>query len=178
MRSGIQSASCKTMSTQTDPRQKVYEILHSFSTAMLVTSGLDGRPESRPMQMAKVEHGGDIWFLTGRSGHVVEQIEKDSVVLLIFQNEHSAYLSLSGRAQIEPDKAHLQELWKEPYKVWFSGGVEDPEIAVFSVEPLNAEYWDSRGLNRLEYMFEAAKAYVTGQRPDVSDVEQHAKTRL
>jgi general stress protein 26 len=166
------------MNTQTDPRQRVYEILQSFSTAMLVTSGLDGRPESRPMQMATVDDGGDIWFLTGRSGRVVEQIEKDSIVLLIFQSEHSAYLSLSGRAQIEPDKTRLQELWKEPYKVWFPGGMDDPEIAVLSVEPLNAEYWDSRGLNRLEYMFEAAKAYVTGQRPNVSDADHHAKTRL
>jgi general stress protein 26 len=76
------------------------------------------------------------------------------------------------------DHALIKELWKEPYKVWFPRGSEDPEITLISVNPVGAEYWDNRGMNKLEYLFEAAKAYVKGKQPDVREVDQHAKASL
>jgi hypothetical protein len=41
-----------------------------------------------------------------------------------------------------------------------------------------AEYWDNRGINKLQYMFESARAYVKGETPDVTDIDQHGKTKL
>jgi hypothetical protein len=46
------------------------------------------------------------------------------------------------------------------------------------VKPIDAEYWDNRGTNKLEYMFEAAKAYFSGEKPDIGDADKHAKTNL
>ena len=161
-----------------DPKTKVYEILKSFSTAMLVTTGPVRQPESRPMQIANVEEDGNVWFFTGKSGRVVDEIVKEPMVLLVFQDQRSAYLSVRGSARVVQDRARAKELWKEAYKVWFPGGVDDPELTLLAVYPISAEYWDNRGMNRLEYLFEAAKAYVTGKRPDVEEPDQHAKTNL
>jgi general stress protein 26 len=158
-----------------EPKVKLYELMKEFSTTMLVTTGAGKRVESRPMQIASVEDEGDIWFFTGRSGHVVREISEEPVVLLVFQDERSAYVSLRGRARVVQDRARAKELWKEAYKVWFPGGVDDPELTLLAVDPISAEYWDNRGMNKLEYMFEAAKAYVKGEKPDVTDVDQHAK---
>jgi general stress protein 26 len=167
------------MTPKNDQRAKVYDILKGFSTAMFVTFGVDGRPAARPMHVARVEEeSGDIWFFTGRGGNFMEELKKDPVVLLAFQNDSSAYLSVRGRARIEHDKSRAKELWKEPYKVWFPQGPEDPDIALVAVEMRDAEYWDNRGMNRLEYLFEAAKAYVKGQKPEVIDADQHAKAIL
>jgi general stress protein 26 len=85
---------------------------------------------------------------------------------------------MRGWARVANDSKRVHEVWKEPYKVWFPRGPDDPDIALVVVEALDAEYWDNRGMNKLEYLFEAAKAYVKGKRPDVTDVDQHAKAIL
>lgn len=131
------------------------------------------------MHVARVEdEAGDIWFFTGRGATLVEEIKAETTVLLAFQNENSAYLSLRGKARLVEDRNRIKEMWKEPYRIWFPGGAEDPDVALVAVNPIDAEYWDNRGMNKLEYMFESAKAYIKGEKPDVSDIDQHAKTNM
>jgi general stress protein 26 len=161
-----------------DPRAKVYEIVKKFSTTMMVTLGPENRPEARPMHIAKAEENGSIWFFTGSGGRVANEVAEDPYVLLVFQDERSSYLTLRGNARVVNDRATMKELWSEPYKVWFPGGLDDPELTLIAVEPLGAEYWDNGGLNRIEYLYEAAKAYVTGTTPKVNDPEEHAKVTL
>lgn len=162
-----------------DQKAKVYGIVKDFSTAMFVTKGAGKPAESRPMHIAKVEEeDGNVWFFTSKDGRIVEEIGEEPGVLLVFQNEKSAYLSLRGRARVVQDRARVKELWSEAYKVWFPGGVDDPELALLAVDPVSAEYWDNRGTNRMEYLFEAAKAYVKGERPEVKDSDQHAKVAM
>ena len=167
------------MSNETDIRAKVYDILKGFSTAMFVTVDSQGRAGGRPMHVAQVEEEtGEIWFLTGERGTLAEQIQKETAVLLTFQNDNSAYLSLRGHARIQHDASKIAEIWKEPYKVWFPKGPADPDIALVAVALADAEYWDNRGMNKLEYLFKAAKAYVKGEKPDMTDKDQHAKATL
>jgi len=166
------------MADNTDKRGNVYDILKGFSTAMVVTHGLDGKHRARPMHIAELDQqAGQVRFLTGH-GAFADEVQKESGVLLVFENENSAYLSLRGKARIERDKDKVKAIWKEPYKVWFPQGPGDPEIVLVEVDLTEAEYWDNRGMNKLEYLFEAAKAYVKGQKPDVKDEEQHAKATL
>ena len=65
-----------------DPKasEKVYDIIKSFSAAMFVTLGTGGHPNARPMHMAHVdeEDRQAIWFFTGKSGTLVDEIEKGS----------------------------------------------------------------------------------------------------
>ena len=167
------------MTDKNDVRARVYDLLKSFSTAMFVTLGPTGRPEARPMHVAKAEdEAADVWFFTDKGATLVEEIKADATVLLAFQNENSAYLSLRGKARLIEDRKRIKELWKESYRVWFPGGAEDSNIALVAVDPIDAEYWDNRGMNKLEYMFESAKAYIKGEKPDLGDIDQHAKTNL
>jgi general stress protein 26 len=162
-----------------ETRHKVRDILKGFSTAMFVTMGRSGKPEARPMQIAKVEEeGGDIYFFTSRGGTLATEINAEATVLLSFQNDTSAYLSIRGKARVIKDTERHQFYWKEAFRVWFPGGPADPTLALIGVTPVDAEYWDNRGSNKLEYLFEAAKAYVKGEKPDIGDADQHAKTTL
>jgi len=166
------------MTNQSDGAKKVYDLLKGFSTAMLVTHGLTGKHGARPMHVAQLDQdAGQMTFLTGHGGLAAE-IENETAVLLVFQNDTSAYVSVRGRARIEHNRPKIKELWKEPYKVWFPKGPEDPDILLVAVDLLDAEYWDNRGMNKLEYLFESAKAYVKGQKPEGIDANQHAKTSL
>jgi general stress protein 26 len=175
----MKRGSAKPATTQVlDTKARVYDLIRGFSTTMLVTKGSGDRAESRPMHMAKVDDGGTVYFFAGRSGRVVEEIATEPAVLLVFQGERSAYLSLRGRARVIADKTKVKKLWNESYKVWFPGGIEDPELTLLAVDPASAEYWDNRGMNKLEYLFEAGKAYLQGTRPDVGDADHHAKVSL
>jgi general stress protein 26 len=160
-----------------DEQAKVYDILKGFSTAMVVT--LAGRPGARPMHVAQLQpENGEMWFLAGERGELAEQLRKDAMVLLVFQNDTSSYLSVRGLARVEHNPAKVQELWKEPYQVWFPKGPAHPEIALIAVNLVDAEYWDNRGTNKLEYLFEAAKAYIKGRKPEGIDQDQHAKVGM
>jgi general stress protein 26 len=159
-------------------RQKVYEILDGFQTAMLVTSAADGSLESRPMQLVEVEPAGRIWLLTAERTRKVDEVAEHPEVLLVCQDERSQYLSLRGRASLIHDSARVRRLWREPLRVWFPKGPDTPDIALIAITPISAEFWDSSGANRLEYLWEAARAYVTGEQPGAPSDEQHGRTRL
>ncbi|MCA9108438.1 MAG: pyridoxamine 5'-phosphate oxidase family protein [Planctomycetaceae bacterium] len=66
-------------------------------------------------------------------------------VNLAFQSS-SQYLSLSGNAVIVRDQHRVQQLWQEPWRVWFPGGPEDPEIVMVQIVPSDGEYWDHSGV--------------------------------
>jgi len=159
-------------------RQKVYEMLERFESAMLVTHNPDGTLDARPMRVAEVEPAGSLWFLTSRSSRKVNEIAGDPRVLLVYEDDNQ-YLSISGTARVVDDGLRTRRLWKEPYKVWFPKGPDDPDLALLSVEPEIAEFWDVGGMKGLRYLFDAAKAYVTGDRVAIEDdSDMHARLRV
>ena len=153
-------------------------LLKKLNTAMLVThTGAHGL-HARPMALAEVEDDGRIWFISGKDTAKIHEIEIDSHVHIIAQNGDSAFLSLSGRASLIGDHEKIAHLWKEPFRVWFPGGKDDPDIELISVRPTRGEFWDSTGANRYRYLWEAAKAYVTGSTPNTEDSGMHGKVTL
>lgn len=161
-----------------NPTQKILGLLKKFDTAMLVTQGRDFVEHARPMGIARVDENCDVWFFSGRVSEKVREIQNDANVLLVFQKDHGAYLSITGRAQLIADKNKAAELWKESYKTWFPGGVNDPDLLLIRVSVHEAEYWDNTGFKGVKYLFETARAYVSGTRPNVNEPEQHGKVNL
>jgi general stress protein 26 len=166
------------VSERQNDRQKIYNMLEGMESAMLVTRSTTGLLEARPMRIAEVEPAGPLWFLTSRTSRKVDEVAQDPQVLLVCQDASGQYLSVAGTARVVDEPLRTRRLWKEPYKVWFPGGPDDPEIVLVSVEPEIAEFWDVSGVNRLRYLFEAAKAYVTGDRVRIEDSESHGRIRV
>jgi general stress protein 26 len=161
-----------------DIRRKVSDMLDEFDTAMMITHAGSGPLDCRPMQVAEseVQRGGPLWFITSAESRKVVELASNATLLLIFQDV-SRYLAVWGRARVLNDRERTARLWKEPYRVWFPEGVDDPDIRLISVQPHSAEFWDNAGANKVRYLFEAAQAYATGERVAVDD-EQHGRTNL
>src|ERR1044071_8003021 len=102
-----------------DQVTKIRELLESFETAMLVTHGTDSPYHARPMAIARVERGCDLWVFTGRRSAKGNEIQNDQRVLIVCQDEMRRYVALRGTARLIDDRAKASELWKESYKVWF-----------------------------------------------------------
>jgi general stress protein 26 len=159
-----------------DERAKALEVLKRYNTAMLVTHGADGL-DARPMQIARMEEDGRLWFLSGERSRKVDELNADSSALVVCQEDRGSYISVRGTARVLADRARARDLWQEPYRVWFPGGPDDPDLVVIDFDPEWAEYWDQEGTNKVRYMFKAAAAYARGRRPAVDD-DQHGETTL
>jgi general stress protein 26 len=161
---------------KTDSRERLYELLEHFDTAMLVTRGADGHMHARPMAVADLRANADTYLVTSIESPKVDEIERNSDVTLTFQ-DGNCYATLCGHVEIIRDRAVIERLWKEPWKVWFPQGKDDPSIAVLRFDADHGEYWDNSGARGLKYAFEAAKAYVKGETPQ-TDRAQHSRLHL
>lgn len=159
--------------SSTEQAEHFFSLLKKFHTAMLVTHPGGDYFHARPMAIADVEDDGKLWFITANVSNKVREIELNSHVQIIAQDGDSAFLSLTGRAVLIGDREKIAHLWKEPFRVWFPEGKDDPSIELIAVQPQRGEFWDTTGIHRCRYLWEAAKAYVTGTTPKSDDGDQH-----
>lgn len=152
------------MRTTNEKTERLLDLLKGFSTAMLITHG--GRDlHARPMAIADVTDDLELWFVTNDDCAKVHEIVDDTRAHIVCQKEHSAYLSLSGTASVIKDRHRVDALWKEAFRVWFPEGKDDESLALIRFRPERAEYWDNTGFNKIAYLWESAKSYVTGKPP-------------
>ncbi len=157
-------------------KSHVRELLEDFDTAMLITHAVKGSLNARPMGVAEISKSGELYFVTAAPSAKVKEIQKDAHVALIFQDKKT-FVSLNGTAVVVKDQALVDRLWSEAWRVWFPDGKSDPAIRMLKISPIDAEYWDNSGTKGISYAFEAAKAYITGETPDVTE-KQHGKVAL
>lgn len=161
--------------TDQDNRTHFVELLKQFDTAMLVTHAEGDQIRARPMEVARIDDDGTVWFISGKDSGKIHEIADDQQISVVCQNDRKAYLSLSALARVIRDRAVIAELWQESFQVWFPGGKDDPNIALIAARPEQGEYWDNEGFRKIEYLFSAAKAYATGTTPEIKEGEQHGK---
>lgn len=158
---------------QTATVEKIHGLLSNFSTAMLTTAGDKAVFHARPMEIAHLDPDCAVWFFTSLKSPKVEEIRQDQHVLLTFQKDHSVYLTLNGTADLVSDRTRIEALWKESFRAWFPDGVADPELVLVKIIPVTAEFWDNSGIQGLRYLYEAAKARLSGTRPHIEEGEVH-----
>jgi general stress protein 26 len=155
------------------PIEKLVELQKQFSTAMLITHLHGERFHARPMAVADVSDNGRISFFTSIDSPKVDEVLAESDVLVICQKDSSLCLSIEGSAVVTQNSAQMAKAWKETFTIWYPNGLKDPQLALITVVPNRAEYWDNTGLNRIKYLYEAARAYMSGDTPHVEEGEQH-----
>ncbi len=158
--------------TRQEAIEKLNALIEDIDFAMLTTADTDGVLRSRPMSTQKAEFDGDLWFFTSDKTHKVEEIERDNRVNASYAKpEDNVYVSVSGTAEINKDRAKMEELWNPILKAWFPKGLDDPTICLLKVNVEQAEYWDSPS-STLVQIAGFVKALVTGKRADSGENEK------
>jgi general stress protein 26 len=165
-----------SMTDKAKKHEQLYELLKEFDNAMLITHPPLGAIHARPMAVAELRPDADAYFVTAIDSPKVAEIEANPDVTLTFQSDNQ-FAAVYGRATVVRDRALLDRLWKEPWKVWFPQGKDDPSVALLKFDAERGEYWDNSGAEGLKYVFSAAKAYVSGETPK-TDEKQHGRVRL
>lgn len=169
----------QTYASAEEAEQHLFELIKHFDTAMLATRTPDDSLHARPMSIAEVNKGAELWFATGKHTQKIDELLRDDRVLIIMQGGNR-FLSISGRGALVNDRAKIEKLWREPWRLWFNGK-DDPDLALMRVRVEQAEYWDNAGFRGLSFMARAATAYVKGEKlsdEGQNDVSTHAKVAL
>lgn len=170
-------------------REKLHELLESFDTVMLITQALPEHGEnaatkddfeltSRPMEVARLDDNCDLWFVTDAESAKVYEITSKPVVHVVAQDKRDRFVSVRGTARVLQDKATIRELWSESHKLWFPDGPESPNIRAIHVASQEGQYWDNAGTNKVKYILQAAKAYVSGERMKTGTGDQMGRVEL
>ena len=163
--------------TENEKRERLSTLLSLFDTAMLVTRTEGGAMRARPLSIAESNDDGAMYFSTAIDSPKIEELAADSRVNVALQSG-SRFVSITGRARVVKDRALIERLWSEAWRVWFPGGKDDPTLCLIAVEPEEAEYWDRSGARGIKSLFQMAKAYVSGAQPGDFDRDQHGKVKV
>ena len=162
-----------------DRVNRLYELVENVEVAMLTTRRRDGSMVARPMATQRRAEGAHFWFVTAEGMPKLSEIAVDpNVNVSYFRDRTKEWVSVSGIARIVRDREKIRELYEPSWKVWFpdeggvkSGGPEDPRIVLIGVEARSAQFMTA-DKPRPVVLFEYLRGLVTGERPDVGEVEK------
>lgn len=157
-----------------DVKRRMVETLRRFDTLMVATRASNGTLHARPMMVADVGAGGEIWFVTPRESDKVDEITMDPTAVATGQDSRS-WVSLSGRLEIVDDAERAQGLWSSDWEVWFPEGHEPEDVTLIRLRPEIGEYWRQGMLEGVRHVFEATWALFGGHR---DEARGHAKVPM
>jgi general stress protein 26 len=158
------SSGSAQLADQSANQRQLFELLQEFPTVMLGTYEQTGPAPSlvaRPMSVAKLEPDCTLSFITGIDSTKVDEGLRAGGAHVIGQSK-TRFFSVRGQVRISQDRARIRELWSKLNDAWFDGP-DDPKAALMVFHPEEAELWDVSGTKGLRFVFETAKALITGE---------------
>ena len=161
-----------TGKTDAEMIDRVWELADKIKICMLTT--WDGkRQRSRPLYSMPDRKKDIIQFLVDENGAKSWQVDQFPWVSLSYvDTSGNKYVAMTGKAKITNDRKMIKKLWSDFNKAWWDSE-DDPAIRLLTIEPDDAEIWDSP--NRLVAGFKMLAAAVTGAKPRYGD---HAKVDI
>ncbi len=142
-----------------EERAALWHRIEKVRMTMLTTLDLAGEFTSRPITTQQAQEDGVLWFFVPIDGGVAEELGRDPRVSLNYVDlSDSLYVTLRGTGQILKDPAKVRELWSAMAGAWFTGGPDDPKLALLRVDIDKGEYWDSGGSKLVQFFSMAASA--------------------
>ena len=132
------------MSTTTEARKTLADLLKKFRFAMVTTLGDEGKLTSRPLTVQEHEFDGDLWFVVARDSSVVAEVGRNPAVGVSLST-NDAWVSLAGAGEVVDDLGRLREYWSPALDAWFPDGPTDPNVTLLKVNSVSGEYWSSPG---------------------------------
>ncbi len=133
------------MKTETQSRVEWTELcalIEDITVVMLTNHDADGALISRPMSPLEMDSSGALWFFTDARAAKAELLH---VAKLSFTDSaQSRHVSLSGRGEIDTDRARIDRLWTPIAKPRFADGPGSPHLALLKFVPDTIEYRDAR----------------------------------
>jgi general stress protein 26/nucleoside-triphosphatase THEP1 len=110
-----------------------WSLVDSIEFPLLVTRGLDGYPQSRPMHLLERE-GNTLWFSTSKASRKVAQIGEHPLVSVLFvDTDRFNYASFHGVATLVDEPERGRRLWREEWREDWPNGSDDPDYVLLRI---------------------------------------------
>lgn len=157
----------------------LHDLIEGTEVAMMTTRRADGSLVARPMKTQARDAFADLWFVTNIETHKLDELARDPHVNLAYYHPKSKeWVSASGTVRVSQDRALIGRLHNRSWKPWFpdegegrDGGLDDPRIAVLSVDTHSVMYMKVDKPKPV-VLYELAKGVVTGKKPDVGEPKE------
>lgn len=146
----------------TTDREQIAEIMRDTRIATLTYTDGAGRLVSTPMGSQDFEDPATVWFITEADSDKVRSIAANPAVNVAYAS-NKGWVSLSGTARLNTDRAKLKELWDPSASAFMSGDADDPNNALLEVTGDTAQLWESPG--RLSLLVTVARGLVSKDKP-------------
>lgn len=150
----------------TEPLEQAEKIMRDTRIAVLTYVSIEGSLVSTPMGTQDFESPETVWFLTETDTDKVRAIGADDRVNVHYPSD-AGWVSLTGTATLNRDRAKLEELWDASASAFMSGDASSPTNALLEVTASSLEYWESPGA--VVTAFQMAKGVLTRSEPDLGD---------
>jgi general stress protein 26 len=98
------------------------------------TPAADGGVSARIVQPIDVAPDDEDWtisFITGARTRKAAEIARAGRMTLCYQHHPGrSYVALSGRAAVVAERSAIGARWREPWRLFFPGGPEDPDLVL------------------------------------------------
>ena len=152
------------------------KLIDGIDIAMLTTRDASGRLVARPMATQTYDAAVDIFFMTSSETNKVKEIDNDPEVNVSYINGSKEWISISGTAILNHDRARIRKLYKPDWKAWFqdeggdrNGGPDDPRIVLLEVAANHVTYFKVNEPRPI-VLFEIARAAVTKSTPKLGAI--------
>lgn len=135
-----------------------------------VRAGLLSADSERPVPMSPQADpdGNAIWFITARGSAADRGAQgAGEAAFHVADSKAHLYANVFGTLSVVNDSAKLDELWNVFAAAWFKDGRDDSAVQLVKFTPHEAEIWAGDG--GASFLFEIAKANLTGDMPDIGD---------
>lgn len=161
---------------------RLYNLIDEIEIAMMTTRRSDGHLESRAMANQKPAPGADLWFVTSDGTAKLHDLAADSHINLAYYKDRTReWISVSGIASTSRDRKTIGELYAADWKMWFPdegdprhGTPDDPRLVLIGVDIQFAVFMEVNKPTPV-VLYEMAKGWALGERPDIGDLHRIAQ---
>jgi general stress protein 26 len=132
--------------------------------AGMLSLGAGGRPV--PMSHYVDPESDTLWFITARGTDLAGGLASGArqARYILASGDGRLYARVDGTASLSQDETKLHEIWSAVADAWFEDGTDDADVALVRLDLSEAEVWATSG--SLRFLYEIAKANLTGDKPD------------
>jgi len=165
--SGMGSIIERTDRSRAEHLSKMLEILQAADTVVLNTYAANGAIAGRPMALVDRDDDGTLYLTTAIGSTKATEIAADPRVSVSIQTSKGIVV-VDGLAKLSQDRAIIDQLWEESWRIWYPEGRTSPSIAIVVIEPEHATYWDTSFGHGLSFLWRAVKARLRGEPVDTN----------
>jgi general stress protein 26 len=135
------------MATRSKKTEQIAGLLADIDICMFTTVGDNGYLVSRPLSTQAAEFDGErLWFFTSASSPKVRELTRNKKVNVSYASkDRNVYVSVTGDARVNRDRAKIDEFWSDAYKAFWPRGKDDPDVVLVEVLVRTVEYWEGPG---------------------------------